>query len=190
MRSGDCSETSCASAAAAATPGSMSPGSIAYSFVAPYSPVCVATALASLPEYTASTAAPLLRASVSSSSVADVTLSPVASAKTHTLLSAIVCVSSCSRASVVKRTQWLGSSDELQALEETDDLLGAGAVVLELLAGLARRCLLDVRDLLPRTRPTDVRGVESEVARGDLVDRLALRRHDPLERRVARLDDT
>ena len=48
---------------------------------------------------------------------------------------------------------------------------------------------LDRHDLLASTGPPDLVVPEAEVGRGDLVDRLVLGRHDPLERGVARLHD-
>ncbi len=45
-------------------------------------------------------------------------------------------------------------------------------------------------DLLAGTGPADLVGGETEVGHLDLVDRLVLRRHDPLEGGVAGLDDT
>src|SRR5579859_6199721 len=101
----------------------------------------------------ASTSEPISRAFVSSSKVAVVTFSSATSANTQTF-----------------------TSDHLQLLEERDELLGAGPVVFELLAGLTRGRLLDVRDLLARAGPADLRRVETEVGGRHLVDRLVLRR--------------
>ena len=64
------------------------------------------------------------------------------------------------------------------------------AVVLDLLAGFALGRGADRRDLLAGAGPADLVGREAEVGDGHLVDRLVLRRHDPLERRVAGLDHT
>ena len=64
------------------------------------------------------------------------------------------------------------------------------AVVLDLLAGFALGRGADRHDLLAGTGPADLVGAEAEVGDGHLVDRLVLRRHDPLERRVAGLDHT
>ena len=66
-----------------------------------------------------------------------------------------------------------GLLDDLEVVEEVDDLLEAGAVVLDDLAGLAGRCGLDADDLLAGAGPADAGGVEAEVGDGDLVDRLA-----------------
>ena len=71
-----------------------------------------------------------------------------------------------------------------------DDALERLAVVLDLLAGLALGRGADGHDLLAGTRPADLVGTEAEVGDGHLVDRLVLRRHDPLERGVAGLDHT
>src|SRR5581483_9971966 len=98
------------------------------------------------------------------------------SAKTQTLLSAMVCLSPL-------------ASDDLELLEEGDDALVGVALVLDLLAGLALLGLADLGDLLAGPAPADLPGVEPEVGDLDLVDRLVLGRHDPLEGRVARLDD-
>src|SRR5262245_29897362 len=81
------------------------------------------------------------------------------------------------------------ASEDLELVEQVDDALERLAVVLDLLTGLALRRGRDRGDLLTGARPADRTRVEPEVARGDGVDGLVLRRHDPLERRVARLDD-
>src|SRR3954447_14216118 len=80
----------------------------------------------------------------------------------------------------------MGLLDDLEIVEIGHDLLEAGAVVLDDLAGLARRSGSDAGDLLAGTGPADGGGVDAEIGDGDLVDRLALGRHDPLERRVPR----
>src|SRR3954447_17272303 len=85
--------------------------------------------------------------------------------------------------------QILSISDDLQLLEERNDLLVAGAVVFDDLAGLTLLGRRDGDDLLARAGEADGAGVDAEVGDLDLVDRLGLRRHDPLERRVAGLDD-
>src|SRR5437773_865302 len=81
-------------------------------------------------------------------------------------------------------------SDDFELLEELHDALERLAVVLDLLAGLALGRGADRHDLLTGARPADLVGAQAEVARGHLVDRLVLRRHDPLERGVAGLDHT
>src|SRR3954466_10237286 len=83
-----------------------------------------------------------------------------------------------------------GVSDDLELLEVLHDALVRLAVVLDLLAGLALGRRTDVHDLLAGAGPADLTGVETEVGRGHLVDRLVLRRHDPLERGVPGLDHT
>src|SRR4051812_26279116 len=82
------------------------------------------------------------------------------------------------------------SSDDLEIFEVLDDLLEALALVDDLLAGFAGRSGLDADDLLAGAGPPDVSGIDAEIGDGDLVDRFALGRHDPLERRVPRLDHT
>ena len=64
------------------------------------------------------------------------------------------------------------------------------AVVFDDLAGLAGGGVLDGDDLLAGAGPADLAGVDAEVGDLQLVDRLRLGRHDPLEGRVAGLDDT
>src|SRR5262249_24329106 len=131
------------------------------------------------PTYTASTVSASSRALVRISRVALVGLSPSDSAKTQ-ILETATALSYCS----------IRISDDLQLLEELDDALIRLAVVLDLLAGLALVRGADVHDLLPRTGPADLPRVEPEVGHGHLVDGLVLRRHDPLERRVAGFDHT
>src|SRR4051812_49453517 len=91
--------------------------------------------------------------------------SDVASATTQTLSNAI--------------------SDHLQLVEERNDLLVGIALVDDLLAGLALFGGGDVGDLLGDGEVADA----LEVAHLELLDGLALGRHDPLEGRVAGLDD-
>src|SRR3954464_2601782 len=80
------------------------------------------------------------------------------------------------------------SSDDLQVLEERHDLGVSLSVVFDDLAGLAGLGLGDVGDLLPGGIPSD--RTDAEVGSGHRLDRLGLGRHDALEARVARLDDT
>src|SRR5271154_3839645 len=116
---------------------------------------------ASAPQATASTVEATPRASVSSSSVTGVgPLSP-SSASTHTLS--------------------IGISDHLQLLEEGHDALRAVALVHHDLSRSARFGIGDVRDLLPGTGGADLRRVDPEVGDRQVVHRLGLRRHDPLE---------
>src|SRR3954454_9146210 len=121
----------------------------------------------------ASTVPASSRALVRISRVVDDTLPSVASAKTQ----------------ILERVM-TGLLDDLEVVEIGDDLLEAGAVVLDDLAGLAGRSGGDAGDLLAGAGPADRRSVEAEIGDGELVDRLALGGHDPLERRVARLDHT
>src|SRR5215475_11851256 len=106
MTSGASASTIAATTAAPNTPASASPWSALNTFAAPYSPSAGAIAAALGPTYTASTASPISRAFVSSSSVAEVGLSPSASANTQ-----------------IFTTSLLGSSDDLELLEERDDAL-------------------------------------------------------------------
>src|SRR6478735_260031 len=118
MRSGVCSPASCATAAAPTHPARLSPASTTNTLAAPYSPSAGATVAASGPTYTHSTS-PSSRALVTSSSVAVVGLSPSDSAYTQIFMMSL--------------------SDDLEPVEELDDLLERGAVVLDLLARLTRR---------------------------------------------------
>src|SRR6478672_8917148 len=120
----------------------------------------------------ASTVPASSRALVRISRVVDDTLPSVASAKTQIFESVM-----------------MGLLDDLEVVEIGHDLLEAGAVVLDDLAGLAGRCGSDAGDLLAGAGPADVGGIETEVGDGHLVDRLALGGHDPLERGVPGLDD-
>src|SRR3954465_1143565 len=85
-------------------------------------------------------------------------------------------------------TQMFMVSDDLQVLEERHDLGVSLSVVFDDLAGLAGLGLGDVGDLLPGGIPSD--RTDAEVGSGHRLDRLGLGRHDALEARVARLDDT
>src|SRR5438477_11862528 len=78
------------------------------------------------------------------------------------------------------------TSNDLQLLEELDDALVGVALVLDDLARLALLGGGDLDDLLPGADPPDLVGSQPEVADRELVDRLVLGRHDPLERRVPR----
>src|SRR4051812_47159956 len=113
--------TAAAMAAATGTPGRASPMSpMARTLLAPYSPSSAATASASVPAYTASTESAMARALVSSSSVVGVTLPSEASASTQ----------------ILERVMVQGLLEDLEVVEIGDDLLEAGAVVLDDLSGL------------------------------------------------------
>ena len=73
--------------------------------------------------------------------------------------------------------------------QERDDLLGGAAVVLDLARVAARRRVGEREHLGARALLAGLGGVEAEVAERELLLRLRLRAHDPLERRVARLVD-
>src|SRR3954451_23617871 len=119
----------------------------------------------------ASVPAPSWRALVSSSRVPVVGAPSVDWAKTQ-MVSMAMCLSS-------------DLSNNLEALEEGDDLEVPLAIVLDDLTGLARLGGGHVHDLLPGAGPAG--GVHAQVGGLDGVDRLVLRRHDPLEARVAGL---
>ena len=76
----------------------------------------------------------------------------------------------------------------LRPSRKADDLVEGLAVVLDDLAGLAGGRVLDGDDLLAGAGRADLGGVEAEVGDRQLVDRLGLGRHDPLEGGVAGLD--
>ena len=65
----------------------------------------------------------------------------------------------------------------------------ASALVVDDLAGLTGGCLGGGDDLLAGAGPTDGGRIDPECGEVEFVDRLVLGRHDPLERRVAGLDD-
>src|SRR5213080_972886 len=80
------------------------------------------------------------------------------------------------------------SSDELLGSEELGQRLGARTVlVLDDLAGGARRAGRGVDDLGPRGARADLTRVDTQVAQRPGLERLLLGGHDPLERRVAGL---
>src|SRR6478609_4968509 len=80
------------------------------------------------------------------------------------------------------------SSDELLRGEEVGERLGARAVlVLDDLAGGARRAGRGLDDLGPRGVRADLTGVDTQVAQRPGLEGLLLGRHDPLEGRVAGL---
>src|SRR3954451_12860195 len=88
------------------------------------------------------------------------------------------------------RTSDMGrrSSDELLRGEELDQRRGARSVlVLDDLAGGARRAGRGVLDRGPRGVQADLAGVDADVGERPRLERLLLRRHDALERRVAGL---
>src|SRR2546421_764181 len=173
MRPGCSSATILATSAPPTTPLNDEPWSTECTFVAPYSPSWGAIVSASAPEYTASTVSPISRALVSSSSVAEVALPSSPSAYPHT----------------VGRGIGSGLLDDLELLEEGHDPLVRVAFVLDLLARLAFGRGLDRLDLLAGALPADLVLGQAEVGGLGVVDGLVLRRHDPLEGRVTRLDD-
>src|SRR5687768_15603944 len=122
----------------------------------------------SSPQCTASTVDASSRAFESSSSVMLRGLPSAASATTQILFSAM---------SVVLL-------DDLELLEELDDALVSIALVDDDLAGLALFGRGHVGDLLAGAGLPDLAGVEAEVGDLQLLDRLALGGHDPLEARV------
>src|SRR5215207_2011050 len=160
-------------AAAPATPGrcpSRSP--VEYTFVAPNSPSPAATSAPS-PTTNAETEPPSAssRAFVSSSRLPVVGAPSDPCANTQMLVAIVDLL-----------------LDDLQLVEELDDLHVALAVVFDDLAGLPLGRRRDVDDLLAGAGPPDRR--HAEVSGRHRVDRLGLGGHDPLEARIARLDDT
>src|SRR5205807_2378711 len=83
------------------------------------------------------------------------------------------------------------SRKQLPLLEPGDDLLdGLGRVlVLDDLAGLLLRGRVDVEYDRPLALGADLASLDADVTGGLRVERLLLRPHDRLERRVARLVD-
>src|SRR4051794_31121516 len=81
--------------------------------------------------------------------------------------------------------------DQLPLVEPGDDLLDrlVGVLVLDDLARLLRGRVLEVTALHAGAVGAHERGVDAGVAGGLLLERLLLRAHDRLERRVARLVD-
>src|SRR5437764_5145460 len=174
-------ETRCASAARTSTfgvtrkPMAASP-SATYTFAAP----CEASAsfaFAAEPVGPTTTAegSPSTRAAVSSSSVTFLTSPSTWSTRTSTSAISLFLLETV--------------SDELLADQVLGDLRAAVALVLDLLARGARR----LRGRLEHTRPgvaeADLARVDTQVGDGERLDRLLLRGHDALERRVARLVD-
>src|SRR2546421_362674 len=161
-----------ASAAPTAVPGRFWPMSpTVYTLVAPYLPRSGANASVSPPHVKASTVLPRLRAAVSSSSEMVRGLPSNASATTQILFTGM-------------------ASDHLQLLEEGHDPFVGVAFVLDDLARLALFGGGDFHDLLAGAISADLARLDTEVGDLELVDRLVLGRHDPFERRVARLDHT
>src|SRR4051812_48324774 len=114
---------------------------------------------------------PSRRASVSSSAVVLRTVPSTWSTRTRT--------------SVMDSLSRSLRSDELLAGQELDQLVGSRAVLVGHDGpGRARRPRLEAGDLGPGGIGTDLTGVDTEVGQRDLLDRLLLRGHDPLERRV------
>src|SRR5688572_25062725 len=73
-------------------------------------------------------------------------------------------------------------SDELLRREELSDLEATVTLVLDDLAGLARRLVAELDDLARCGGEADGAGVEADVGQRLGLQRLALGRHDPLER--------
>src|SRR5579871_1278375 len=165
--------TSRAIAAATGTPGSAPARSpTSWTVLAPWAPRTAALAAASGPQVIASTVPARPRAAVSSSRLVVEIPAVVGSQRTHRVRTVIPS----------------SLSDGLVGLEERDDAPGAVALVLHDLALAARLCGHDVDDLLARAGGAHL-AVEAEVRDRHGVDGLRLGRHDPLERRVPRLDD-
>src|SRR5215469_6071389 len=116
---------------------------------------------------------PNRRASVISSSVTFLTSSPVCSANTK----------------ISAMSSPLRLSDELLRGEELGDLDSAVAFILDGRAGLAWWPLREIDHFGGRTAEPDQGRVDARVGQAHRLDRLLLRRHDPLERRVARFVD-
>src|SRR4029453_2924918 len=185
-RSGALPSAAClAMAEATGSPGKLPPRSpVAYTLVAPWAPRVSAIASASPPPYTASTVSPSSRAFVSISSVMGATLPSAASARTQMRFRAIA--ATVSYVSVPVRPR---PSDDLEVLEEGDDLGVALAVVLDDLPGLTGRRLVHSHDVLTGAGRAHGGGVDAQVGQRQLIDRLGLGGHDPLEARVAGLHD-
>src|SRR5271165_1501274 len=115
---------------------------------------------------------PNLRASVISSQVTFLTSPPVCSASTR-----------------ISAMPSPPASDELARGEEFGRLDAAVALVLDDHAGLARRPLGMIDHFRGRAGQSDRGGVDARVREAERLHRLLLRRHDALERRVARLVD-
>src|SRR5580692_7973920 len=127
---------------------------------------------------------PNRRARVSSSQVTFLTVSPSCSARTR--ISAM-----CSGPSSLGLNAACVNpgSDELLRGEELGRLHAAVAFVLDDRAGLPGRPLGEADHLGGRRSEADLAGLEADVRHAQGLDRLLLRRHDPLERRVAGLVD-
>src|SRR5947209_886403 len=80
------------------------------------------------------------------------------------------------------------SSNDFELFEELDDALVGVALVLDDLPRLALLGRRDVDDFLAGATPPDGVVGNAEVGHLDLVDRLVLGRHDPLEGGVSGLD--
>src|SRR3954468_2497659 len=80
-------------------------------------------------------------------------------------------------------------SDEFLLGEELSELAAAVTLVLDDLTGLLGRPGRELRDLGARTVEPDLVGLDARVRQGQRGEGLLLRRHDALERRVARLVD-
>src|SRR5437763_137799 len=90
-----------------------------------------------------------------------------------------------------KRVAPLHSCQQLPFLEPRHDLLDGlvGVLVLDDLPGLLLRRVVEVAAVDLRALAAAPAGLDARVGRGERVERLLLRAHDRLERRVARLVD-
>src|SRR3954470_13485450 len=121
---------------------------------------------------------PRARAAVSASRVVLRTPSPAGLSSTRT------------RTSAMTVSPLPGSgSDDLLGGEEADELLRAVPLVGHLHALALGRAAGEVDDLAGRVRQAHRAGVEPEAGSRQLLHRLLLAGHDPLERGVARLVD-
>src|SRR3954466_11952433 len=128
----------------------MSSLSATYTFAAPYSPSCSLT-VAAVPGAPMTTAlgSPSSFAAVSSSNVAFLTVPCPASTRTST--SAMSVSFSSPR------------SDQLLGREVVGDLHAAVTLVLDLLTGFARRCVLERLDRGARVGEADLAGIHPDV---------------------------
>src|SRR5919197_669374 len=138
--------------------------SLAKSVCAPYSPTVAAACVAPGPSATAATSVPRSRALVRFSRAPGSTF-PSAEISAKTQIPGI-------------------ASDHLGPRQQLDHLVRRLARILQDLAGLLRRNRLDAHDLLGRL---GLLSREAEVAQRQVLHRLLLRLHDPLEGGVARL---